>query len=179
MEHRQWPPRACLRSSTLWQRFCVFFMGLAPLIVPRVRGAEEERRCEELAAAAARSPLRISCRSAASWGVPWRSVRVPMTNASASKIEPEHIHVSRPHTFSPALSMTDATPSLDLPFDNASWPANIAACKAAPSECYICFSMSSRVRLNCSAISLSMSWLFPWGVAAAPSKAAEDASVAS
>ena len=37
-----------------------FFMDLAPLIVPPVRAAEEERRCEELDAAAARSPFRIS-----------------------------------------------------------------------------------------------------------------------
>ena len=104
-----------------------FFVDLAPLPVPPVSGAEEERRWEELAAAAARSSLRISCRSAGSWGVPWRSVRAPMTNASASRIEPEHIHVSRPHTFSPAFSMTTATSCLDLPFDNASLPANIAA----------------------------------------------------
>ena len=53
-----------------------FFMDLASLIVSPVNIVEEERRCEELAAAAAPSPLRISCRSAASWGVPSRSVRV-------------------------------------------------------------------------------------------------------
>ena len=75
-----------------------FYIVVLPDSVLLVGVTEKESHWEEFVAVAAPSPLRIYCRSAASWGAPWRSIRVPMTNASASKIELEHIHVSRPHT---------------------------------------------------------------------------------